>query len=128
MVSLWCFFSPRAKLLFGLQFRRECPGIIRGAGTDSKSSTGIARWRFGSRVLRNRVPCTLSNKTKRLIRNGQPLVCYAYFLVDTFRWTGARFGDTFSVTATILVYNSIQTYSLILPISSFSNSSSSSSY
>jgi hypothetical protein len=40
--------------LFGLVFRRECPGIIRGAGTDSKSSTGIARWRSGSRVLRNR--------------------------------------------------------------------------
>ena len=53
-------------------------------GTKSKSSTGIARWRFESRVLRNRVPGTISNKTTRLIRNGQPLVCYAYVLVDTF--------------------------------------------
>ena len=37
--------------------------------------------------------------------------CYEYVIVYTFLWTGVRFGDTFSVTATILVYNSIQTYS-----------------
>jgi len=48
MVSLW-FLGPRAKLLFGLQFRRECPGMIRGAGTDSKSSTGTIGTRYNHR-------------------------------------------------------------------------------
>jgi len=59
-------------------------------GTDSKSSTGIARWRFESRVLRNRVPGTLSNKTTRLIRNGRPLVVLSLkvklLLGSLFRW------------------------------------------
>ena len=31
---------------------------------------------------------------------------YAYVLEDTFSWIEARFGDTFSVVATILVLNS----------------------
>ena len=53
----------------------------------------------------------LEHATRWIIHKILFSVRYEYVLVDTFLQTGTRFGDTFPVTAPILVYNSVQPYS-----------------